>query len=49
MSKRADFDQRQNFRRAVRLNNPRTFAELRSLYRSVMGGAQFGLYSGYAA
>lgn len=47
--KRATYDQYCNFRRAVRLNNPRSFAELRSLYRSVMGGAQFGLYSGYAA
>lgn len=45
--KRFNFDQRQNFRRAVRLNNPRTFAELRSLYMSVARGGQFGLCSGY--
>ena len=46
--KRANYDQYCNWRRAVRLNNPRTFAELRSLYRSIMSGTQYGCYSGYS-
>jgi hypothetical protein len=44
---RFNFDQRCNFKRACRLNSPRTFADLRSLYLSCRGGAQFGRSSGY--
>jgi hypothetical protein len=43
-----NWDQRMNFKRAVRLNSPATFAELRSLYESVRAGTQFGCYSGYS-
>lgn len=42
-----NYDQRCMFKRAVRLNSPRTFAELRSLYIAVQAGMSFGLYSGY--
>jgi hypothetical protein len=46
-SKRFNFEQRCNFRRACRLNNPKSLTDLRSLYLSCRSGMQFGRCSGY--
>ena len=44
---RFNYDQRQNFRRALRLNPATCFADLRSLYLMCRSGQKFGLSSGY--
>jgi hypothetical protein len=46
--KRFDFVQRENFKRACRLNNPQSLTELRALYQSCRAGQQFGVRSGYS-
>ena len=40
-------EQRMNLRRAIYLNQPRTWLHLMSLARSVKAGTQFGTCSGY--
>jgi hypothetical protein len=45
---RLTWEQRQNLKRAIRLNGARKLSELRSLVASVRAGQQFGCYSGYS-